>query len=43
MHVLFVCSGYLNFIWYIYLVSSMIAGIDGGDVSSVGAWREFIF
>jgi hypothetical protein len=42
MHVLLVCSGSLNFVWYIYLVSSMVAGIDGEEGSSVGAWREFI-
>jgi hypothetical protein len=30
MHVLLVCSGSLNFLWYISLVSSMVAGIDGG-------------
>jgi hypothetical protein len=43
MHVLVICSGSLDFVWYIFLVSSMVAGIDGGDGSSVGAWREFIF
>jgi hypothetical protein len=37
MHVLFVCSGSLNFVWYICLVSSMIARIYGGEGSSVGA------
>jgi hypothetical protein len=42
MHVLLVCSGSLNFVWYICLVSSMVAGIDGGEGSSVGAWREII-
>jgi hypothetical protein len=42
MHVLLVCSGSLNFVWYICLVSSMVAGINGGDGSSVEAWREFI-
>jgi hypothetical protein len=42
MHVLRVCSGSLNFVWYICLVSSMVAGIDGGEGSSVEAWREFI-
>jgi hypothetical protein len=30
MHVLRVCCGYLNFVWYICLVLSMVAGIDGG-------------
>jgi hypothetical protein len=30
MHTLLVCSGSLNFVWYIFLVSSMVAGIDGG-------------
>jgi hypothetical protein len=43
MHVLLVCCGYLNFVWYICLVSSMVAGIDGGEGCSVGAWREFIY
>jgi hypothetical protein len=43
MHVLLVCSGSLNFVWYICLVSSMVAGIDGEEGSSVEAWREFIF
>jgi hypothetical protein len=42
MHVLLVCSGSLNFVWYICLVSSMVAGINGGDGSSVEAWREII-
>jgi hypothetical protein len=42
MHVLLICCGYLNFVWYICLVSSMVAGIDGGEGCSVGAWREFI-
>jgi hypothetical protein len=42
MHVLLICSGSLNFVWYICLVSSMVAGIDEGEGSSVGAWREFI-
>jgi hypothetical protein len=42
MHILLVCSGSLNFICYICLVSSMVVGIDGGEGSSVGAWREFI-
>jgi hypothetical protein len=42
MHVLLVCSGSLDFVWYICLVSSMVAGIDGGEGSSMGAWREFI-
>jgi hypothetical protein len=37
MHVLCVCYGYLNFIWYICLVLSMVAGIDGGERCSVGA------
>jgi hypothetical protein len=31
MHVLVVCCGYLNFVWYICLVSSMVVGIDGGE------------
>jgi hypothetical protein len=43
MHVLLICSGSLNFVWYICLVSSMVAGIDRGEGSSVGALREFIF
>jgi hypothetical protein len=34
MHVLLLCSGFLNFVWYICLVSSMVAGIDGGEGSS---------
>jgi hypothetical protein len=42
MHVLLVCSGSLDFVWYISLVSSMVTEIDGGEGSSVGAWREFI-
>jgi hypothetical protein len=42
MHVLLVCSSSLNFVSYNCLVSSMVAGIDGGEGSSVGAWREFI-
>jgi hypothetical protein len=37
MHVLLVCSGSLDFVWYICLVSSMAAGIDGGEGSRVGA------
>jgi hypothetical protein len=37
MHVLLACSGSLNFVWYICLVSSMLVGIDGGERSSVGA------
>jgi hypothetical protein len=37
VHVLLVCNGSVNFIWYIFLVSSMVAGIDGGAGSSVGA------
>jgi hypothetical protein len=36
-------SDSLDFVWYICLVSSMVAGIDGGEGSSMGAWREFIF
>jgi hypothetical protein len=39
MHVLLVYSCSLNFVWYICLVSSMVAEIDGGEESSVGAWR----
>jgi hypothetical protein len=39
MHILLVCSGSLNFVWYICLFSSMVVGIDGGEGSSVGAWR----
>jgi hypothetical protein len=42
MHVLLVCSSFLNFVWYICLVSFMVARIDGGEGSSVGALREFI-
>jgi hypothetical protein len=42
MHVLLVCSGSLNFVCYICLVSSMVAGINEGEGSSVGAWRESI-
>jgi hypothetical protein len=42
MHVLLVCSGSLDSVWYICLVSSMVAGINGGEGSSVGVWREFI-
>jgi hypothetical protein len=42
MHALLVCNGFLDFVWYICLVSSMVAGIDGGEGSCVGAWREFI-
>jgi hypothetical protein len=37
MHVLLVCCGSLNFIWYISLVSSKVVGINGGEGSSVGA------
>jgi hypothetical protein len=37
MHVLLVCSGSLNFVRYICLVSSMVAKIDAREVSSVGA------
>jgi hypothetical protein len=43
MFVLLVCSGSFNFVWYICLVSSIVVEIDGGEGSSVGAWREFIF
>jgi hypothetical protein len=43
MHVLLVCSGSLNSVWYICLVSSMVVEIDGGAESSMGACREFIF
>jgi hypothetical protein len=43
MHVLLVCSGSLNFVWYICLVSSMVAGIDGGEGLSKEVWREFIY
>jgi hypothetical protein len=42
MHVLLIYCGYLNFVWYICLVSSMVAGIDGGEGCSVGTWRDFI-
>jgi hypothetical protein len=42
MHVLLICCGYLNFVWYICLVSFMVAGIDRGEGCSVGAWSEFI-
>jgi hypothetical protein len=42
MHVLLICSGSLNFVWYIYLVSSMVTEIDGKEGSSVGAWRYII-
>jgi hypothetical protein len=42
MHVLLVCICCSDFVWYIYLVLSMVAWIDGGEGSSVGAWREFI-
>jgi hypothetical protein len=41
MHVLLVYSGSLDFIWYICLLLSIVAGIDGGEGSSMGAWREF--
>jgi hypothetical protein len=43
MHVLLVCNDFCDFIWYISLVLSMVAGIDGGEGSSMGACREFIF
>jgi hypothetical protein len=43
MYVLLVCSDSLNFVRYICLVSSMVAGIDGEEGLSVGAYREFIF
>jgi hypothetical protein len=36
-------SGLTGFLWDICLVLSMVAGIDGGEGCSVGAWREFIF
>jgi hypothetical protein len=29
-------------LWYICLVSSIVAEIDRGEGCSVGAWREFI-
>jgi hypothetical protein len=35
-------SGLTGVLWYICLVSSMVAGIDGGEGCSVGARREFI-
>jgi hypothetical protein len=35
MHVLLVYSGSLDFVWYIFLVSFMVAGIDGGDCESM--------
>jgi hypothetical protein len=31
MHELLICSCSLNFVCYICLVSSMVAGIDGGE------------
>jgi hypothetical protein len=31
VHVLIVYSGCCNFIWYIFLVLFMVAGIDGGE------------
>jgi hypothetical protein len=39
MHILLVYNGSLDFVWYISLVSSIVAGIDGGEGSS---GREFI-
>jgi hypothetical protein len=42
MHALLVCSGCCDFVWCIFLILSMVAGIDGGEGSSVGAWRKFI-
>jgi hypothetical protein len=42
MYVLLLCSGSLDFVWYIFLVLSMVVGIDGGEGSIVGAWSEFI-
>jgi hypothetical protein len=42
MHVLLICSGCCDFVWYISLVLSMVAEIDGGEGSSVGVWREYI-
>jgi hypothetical protein len=35
MHVLLICSGSLNFVWYICLVSSMIAGIKCGSMERI--------
>jgi hypothetical protein len=32
MHVLLVCSCSLDFVWYICLVLSMVARIDGGGI-----------
>jgi hypothetical protein len=42
MHVLLACIGCSDFVWYVSLVLSMFAGIDGVEGSSVGVWREFI-
>jgi hypothetical protein len=42
MYVLLLCSGSLDFVWYICLVLSMVVGIDGGEGLSVGASSEFI-
>jgi hypothetical protein len=43
MHVLFVCSGSLDFVCYISLVSSMIAGMDGGEGSKCGSMERIYF
>jgi hypothetical protein len=37
MHVLLVCSGSYDFVWYIFLVLFIVAEIDRGEASSVGA------
>jgi hypothetical protein len=47
MHVLFVCSGFYDFVWYIYLVLFMIAGIDEGEGlsetnSAMGCVNNFV-
>jgi hypothetical protein len=42
MHVLLIYSDSLNFVWYICLVSSMVAGIDGKR-DQVWEHRENLF
>jgi hypothetical protein len=42
VHVLLVCNCCCDFVWYISLILFMVAGINGGEGSSVGAWGQFI-
>jgi hypothetical protein len=43
MHVLLVCCGSLDFVWYISLVSSMVVGIDGGRGIKCGNMERIYF